>query len=32
MTKPDWDAKRWNPSGREEDKEEDVVVIDSKTD
>lgn len=25
VTKPDWDAKRWNPLEGEEGKEEDVV-------
>lgn len=31
VTKPDWDAKRWNPWESEESEEEDVV-IESKTD
>lgn len=31
VTKAAWDAKRWNPQESEEDKEEDVVVIDSET-
>lgn len=31
VTKPDWDAKRWNPWESKESKEEDVV-IENKTD
>ena len=31
VTKPDWDAKRWDPWDSEESKNEDVVVIDNET-
>lgn len=26
MTKPDWDAKRWNPWESEEDQEQNLVI------